>query len=185
VQFEGTDKEKGEELKDKKNNQRKMKQVWIISLNALTMVFGLKFIVICVFIQLISNAARTQVAVDRPGLTMPWSFYKLTMVSCYLLPKLKMDIYEPHTFFNIVNSWRYQSMMQIVLLLIRICTRSICQKYFPILTFLTIHNRMAHPATRGLPKKGVGQNSMLLDDFLFYLHNNQNTLFHLMKFILI
>jgi hypothetical protein len=27
VQFEGTDKEKGEELKDKKNNQRKMKQV--------------------------------------------------------------------------------------------------------------------------------------------------------------
>ncbi|CAB4430655.1 unnamed protein product [Rhizophagus irregularis] len=27
VQFEGTNKEKGEELKDKKNNQRKMKQV--------------------------------------------------------------------------------------------------------------------------------------------------------------
>ncbi|CAB4494102.1 unnamed protein product [Rhizophagus irregularis] len=53
VQFEGTDKEKGEELKDKKNNQRRMKQVRITSLNALYHGLGLKFIVICVLIQLI------------------------------------------------------------------------------------------------------------------------------------
>ncbi|PKK72682.1 hypothetical protein RhiirC2_710204 [Rhizophagus irregularis] len=47
----------------------------------------------------------------------------------------------------------------------RLCC-SVCQKYFPTLAFLTNHKRTAHPATRGRPKKDqVKQNSMILDDF--------------------
>jgi hypothetical protein len=44
---------------------------------------------------------------------------------------------------------------------LRLCC-TICQKYFPTLTFLTNHKRLMHPTTRGRPKR---QQNSSFDDF--------------------
>jgi hypothetical protein len=60
---------------------------------------------------------------------------------------------------------------------LRLCC-SICQKFFPTLTFLANHKRLMHPTTRGRPKR---QQNSSLDDFSL-LPVQQKRLYNEMEF---
>ena len=64
----------------------------------------------------------------------------------------------------------------------RLCC-SICQKYFPTITFLTKHKRTAHPTARRQSKENrLREIRGRLMIFLFCNHSHQNVLFHMLKF---
>lgn len=105
MQFKGTDKEREEELRGQEKQSKKNEA------NANT--FSECFVQwswiethcnLCAY----SVDIRTQVAVDRLGLKMPWSFYKLTMVSCHPLLKLK----DGH-FMNPIQLLQYCDLLKI------------------------------------------------------------------------